>query len=520
MNLKGNILISTTDFGGVYLLQDVVSVSLPVNERMMIKKNHFEPYNLTGNEKRICIVTGIHGDELEGQYVCYELIRKLSENRHLLSGIVDIYPSMNPLGMDSIKREMPIFELDMNMIFPGSETGAVAEHIAAAIMNDIKGADICIDIHASNIFLREIPQVRISEETAPKLLPYAKMLNVDFIWVHSSVTVMEATLSHSLNKEGTPTLVAEMNKENIVTLKSPYRDDFQINGYRFGKGEKTCCIVGAMRGNEVQQLYVCSQIIRALSNIEKKGDLVYGKQIMVIPSLNPFSMNIQRRFWSVDNTDLNRMFPGDAHGKTTQRIAAGIFDFIKEYQYGIQFTSFYISGDFIPHVRMMDTEHKNIGLANLFGLPYILLRKPKPFDTATLNFNWQNCDTSAFSVYTNETEHIDEESANIAVSAVLRFLSRMGVIKYQSHGGYMATTLEEEHLMSVHAKSGGIYRRIKQPGDEVEQGDVMAEILDPFEGTVKEEIKSPANGIVFFAHKSPLVLENSVVYKIIKRLHI
>ena len=83
-----------------------------------------------------------------------------------------------------------------------------------------------------------------------------------------------------------------MNKENIVTLKSPYRDDFQINGYRFGKGEKTCCIVGAMRGNEVQQLYVCSQIIRALSNIEKKGDLVYGKQIMVIPSLNPFSMNI------------------------------------------------------------------------------------------------------------------------------------------------------------------------------------------------------------------------------------
>ena len=42
MNLKGNILISTTNFGGVYLLQDVVSVSLPVNERMMIKKNHFE----------------------------------------------------------------------------------------------------------------------------------------------------------------------------------------------------------------------------------------------------------------------------------------------------------------------------------------------------------------------------------------------------------------------------------------------------------------------------------------------
>ena len=92
-----------------------------------------------------------------------------------------------------------------------------------------------------------------------------------------------------------------------------------------------------MRGNEVQQLYVCSQIIRALSNIEKKGDLVYGKQIMVIPSLNPFSMNIQRRFQvGKGMPNLSRMFPGDLFGKTTQRIAAGIFDFIKEYQYGIQ----------------------------------------------------------------------------------------------------------------------------------------------------------------------------------------
>ena len=59
--------------------------------------------------------------------------------------------------------------------------------------------------------------MRISEETAPKLLPYAKMLNVDFIWVHSSVTVMEATLSHNLNKEGTPTLVAEMGVGMRIT---------------------------------------------------------------------------------------------------------------------------------------------------------------------------------------------------------------------------------------------------------------------------------------------------------------
>lgn len=199
------------------MVKDVVTVQLPIQEKMTIRKNSFGPFEAKGDEKRICIVTGVHGDELEGQYVCYELVRRLSENGHLLNGYVDIYPSINPLGMDTIKREMPIFELDMNMIFPGSHTGAVAEHIAAAIVNDIKGADLCIDIHASNIFLRETPQIRLSEESAPKLMKYAKLMNVDFVWVHQSSSVMEATLSHSLNHADTPTLVAEMGVGMRIT---------------------------------------------------------------------------------------------------------------------------------------------------------------------------------------------------------------------------------------------------------------------------------------------------------------
>ena len=58
------------------MVETVVSIGLAVDEKMIIKKNRIQPANLNGNEKRICIVTGLHGDELEGQYVCYELIKK------------------------------------------------------------------------------------------------------------------------------------------------------------------------------------------------------------------------------------------------------------------------------------------------------------------------------------------------------------------------------------------------------------------------------------------------------------
>ena len=72
-----------------------------------------------------------------------------------------------------------------------------------------------------------------------------------------------------------------------------------------------------------------------------------------------------------------------------------------------------------------------------------LLRKPKPFDTTTLNYNWQLWNTNAFSLYTNATDQIDEVSAKHAVVAVLRFLTRMGVIKYNSHSGYIASVLKK-----------------------------------------------------------------------------
>lgn len=310
-----------------------------------------------------------------------------------------------------------------------------------------------------------------------------------------------------------------MKKEVIFSLSGLYRDDFRVTGYRFGKGEKTCCVIGNLRGNEIQQLYMCGQLIRALSSIEKKGDFAHDREVLVIPSLNSFSTNIGRRFWCLDNTDINRMFPGDPDGETTQRIAAGVFEEIRQYKYGVQFSSFYIPGVFIPHIRMMKTAKENTSLANLFGLQYVVLRSPTAMDKTTLNFNWQVSGTAAFSLYTNATENIDENSAELGVSAVLRFLSRMGIIKYRCHGGYMGTIIDEGEMISAKSSGAGIYRKLVSVGDEVSRGDVMAQIIHPYEGTVISEIAAPADGIVFFEHEKPLVTENSLTFKLIKRLH-
>lgn len=200
----------------------VTSVGLPVDEKLMVKKNRIMPEGKAQTDsqlKRISVVTGIHGDELEGQYVCYELQRRIQLEKEKLTGIVDIYPAINPLGIDSITRGIPAFDLDMNRLFPGNIDGNMTEYLAAGIMEDIAGSDCVLDIHASNIYLTEIPQIRINELHADTLVPLAKKANIDFIWVHGASTVLESTFAHSLNSIGTPVLVVEMGVGMRITKK-------------------------------------------------------------------------------------------------------------------------------------------------------------------------------------------------------------------------------------------------------------------------------------------------------------
>lgn len=308
-----------------------------------------------------------------------------------------------------------------------------------------------------------------------------------------------------------------MNKKVIFEIPSIYRDNFRVTGYEFGEGEKSVCIVGSMRGNEVQQMYACSKVIKRLKRMESEGRIKKGHKILVIPNINPYSMNIKKRFWSTDNTDINRMFPGYNLGETTQRIADGVFKVIKDYKFGIQFASFYMPGKFTPHIRMMKAGYESVDLAKQFGLPYVVLRNVRPYDTTTLNYNWQCWETHGFSLYTTTTNEIDKESAGQAVRAIMTFLAKQGIVEYTGHDGYKSLVIDDKDLISVRTKKSGLFNAKVKVGCEVVRGQVLAEIIHPYEGEVIAELKSPVDGIVFFEHDEPLTYANTAVFKLLER---
>lgn len=308
-----------------------------------------------------------------------------------------------------------------------------------------------------------------------------------------------------------------MREATLFTLETPYRQPLPVKGWFFGNPDKkSLAVMGALRGNEIQQMYICGRLIRTLTQFEEEGKLSKECGILVVPCANQFSMNVGSRFWAADKTDINRMFPGYELGETTQRIAARIFAALQGYRYGIQLASFYLPGDFLPHVRMMETGYQHTEEADAFGLPYVLLRTPQPYDTTTLNYNWQIWNTQAFSLYTRETDSIDPDTAAQAQEAILRFLQEKGLGQTDAAPAAAPSILvRESSLDTILSSAGGLLLRRRTPGDFVQAGDLLGEILDPCTDTILEELHAGRSGRVFFAHKAQLIGGHEVAYRIV-----
>lgn len=71
-----------------------------------------------------------------------------------------------------------------------------------------------------------------------------------------------------------------MDKKIIYEMTGLYRDNFRVTGYEFGEGEKSVCIVGSTRGNEIQQLYCCSKLIKKFKQLESEEGSKKAKRFL------------------------------------------------------------------------------------------------------------------------------------------------------------------------------------------------------------------------------------------------
>jgi len=191
----------------------VVSFNSPLGGSIDITKHTFSPLG-SNPAIRISFVAGLHGDELEGIYIGSRLIgylRDLQKTRpNAFRGEVNVYPAVNPSAIKSGARLWPYFSSDMNRTLGKKKSNNIPDQASNELIKDLmSGSDLVVDIHSSNLHLRESPQIRIIKDFAEKLTPLAELCGVNLIWVHPMANIFESTLGYNLNHQKLPTLVVE-----------------------------------------------------------------------------------------------------------------------------------------------------------------------------------------------------------------------------------------------------------------------------------------------------------------------
>ena len=160
----------------------------------------------------ILITAGIHGDEVNGVEIVRQVIAKgINKPKR---GTVICVPVINVFGFIHMDRMFPDGR-DLNRVFPGSKSGALASRVAHKLMTEIvPHADLILDFHTGGADRFNAAQIRIIKNEIV-LDELAEVFGAPFIYYSKN---LNKSFRNSCYKLGIPMLLFEGGKSfNIDT---------------------------------------------------------------------------------------------------------------------------------------------------------------------------------------------------------------------------------------------------------------------------------------------------------------
>lgn len=305
-----------------------------------------------------------------------------------------------------------------------------------------------------------------------------------------------------------------MKRIEILNFKSPNRAPLKVDGFLFGEDSKgpSLAIVGAMSGDHINQLYVASRLVEYLRQKEEEGKIV--GEILVIPAVNTYALNMGQPFWPLDKTDINMMFPGYTQGETTQRIAAKLFESLQGYDFGIILEGRRDQGMCLPYVKLMQSGYEDIESAKELGMRFIHYRPYSPVETVMLQYNWQLWGTKALSVVFGKNGSIDHGTSGEVHGALVRFMTKRGILNVSAFDGFSSNIIGPENITILKASRAGIFDSLVSCGTTIEKGETLGRITDALSGEKLEKIIAPVGGVLTCQYSHPLIFQNSIAFRI------
>ena len=272
-----------------------------------------------------------------------------------------------------------------------------------------------------------------------------------------------------------------------------------VNGAADGD---TLYVQAASDGDELNGVGVVRSLVPRLDPADLAGT------VLLVGIVNLHAYQVAEHRNPIDDTKLNRAFPGDEHGSSSERIAAAAFDaatgadLVLDLHQGS--TSRMIHE---TRVRCGPRHHLHgecLDLAKTFDCGHVLDQKGPDGQLARAA---PDEGVPTIDPELGGSVGVDQESVAIGVEGVFNVLTSYGFLDGGvDPGGQVRATGFEQYG----APAGGLVDFEIELGEHVEQGDCLFEVTDPF-GTVKAETTADVEGVFWRTRRLPQVATGEYV---------
>ena len=268
----------------------------------------------------------------------------------------------------------------------------------------------------------------------------------------------------------------------------------------------TLFVMSGLHGDELTGVEILRRTLASLTPSEVvKGTFV------AVPLVNlPSYLTRTRGYLSEERwlIDINRIFPGNAHGLLSERIANAVFnEFLRNADLTLDLHSA-LDGCYIApfvYIDPDDDQHGTLGIrekcARAFGTPYVYYKKRgAALGTSDLTRSMSNqadmIGKATFTAEMGESRRVSHDLVPLGVRGVRNVMSTLGMLSSPAEAP--GTQRDFRELKLVHASHGGGLRMKVDVRDVVKAGQTIAEVVDVF-GDPVETLTSPVDGFVLRA---------------------
>ncbi|RLD29854.1 MAG: succinylglutamate desuccinylase [Bacteroidetes bacterium] len=322
------------------------------------------------------------------------------------------------------------------------------------------------------------------------------------------MTSQKTDILHILGED---ILLGERREINFNVAKLHTRTTLEVPVIieRSKKSGPTILFTAGIHGDEVNGVEIVRQIIAKGINKPRKGTII------CIPVINIFGfINMDRAF--PDGRDLNRMFPGTKSGSLASRVAYKLIneiipkvDLILDYHTGAanRFNA--------AQIRIVSKDSKLKKLATIFGAPFVLYSK-------NLNKSFRNTSYKLgipmLLFEGGKSFSFDKNITNTGVNGAKRILHHLGML----HAKFRISKPKKKCVFIaeskwIRAKYSGMFKASATINKQVNKGDVIGHITDPF-GKFHHFVKAQNSGYVFNVNEAPIVNQGDALFHISTKL--